>query len=68
MAVITNTIAPELTADINGLVASLLPRRGGIGRAAAKGSESESSWSPSVLTTLNERAALKNNEVQSLNS
>jgi short-subunit dehydrogenase len=68
MAVITNTIAPELTADINGLVASLLPRRGGIGRAAAKGSESESSWSPPVLTTLNERAALKNNEVQSLNS
>jgi short-subunit dehydrogenase len=68
MGVIANRIAPEFIADINSLVASLLPRRGDIGRASAKGSDSESSWSPSVLTTLNERAAAKNNEVLPLNS
>jgi short-subunit dehydrogenase len=58
-----NLLAPELVADANALVASLLPGRGGIGRATAMGSESESSWSPSALTTLNERAAVRNNEV-----
>jgi short-subunit dehydrogenase len=63
LGVVANTLAPELTADINSLAASLMPRRGGIGRTAVPGSESESSWSPSVLTTLNERAALRNNEV-----
>jgi short-subunit dehydrogenase len=63
LAVIANTLAPELTADINCLAASLMPARGGIGRTAVPGSESESSWSPSVLTTLNERAAERNNEV-----
>ncbi len=63
LAVIANTLAPELTADINGLAASLMPGRGGIGRTAVTGSESESSWSPSMLTTLNERAAERNNEV-----
>jgi short-subunit dehydrogenase len=63
LAVIANTFAPELTADINSLAASLMPSRGGIGRTAATGSESESNWSPSALTTLNERAAARNNEV-----
>ena len=47
-AVIANTLAPELTADINSVAASLLPGRGGIGRTAVTGSESESSWSPSI--------------------
>ena len=45
-----NTLAPELTADLNSLAASLMPGRSGIGRTAVTGSESESSWSPSVLT------------------
>jgi len=63
LAVIANTLAPELTADLNSLAASLMPRRGGIGRTAVTGSESESSWSPSVLTALNERAAARNNEL-----
>jgi short-subunit dehydrogenase len=63
LAVVANALAPELTADVNSLAASLLPARGGIGRAAVMGHESESSWSPSKLTTLNERAAIRNNEV-----
>src|SRR5262249_27404776 len=63
LAAIAKTLAPELTADTSSLFASLLPARGGIGRTAATGSQSESSWSPSRLTTLNERAALRNNEV-----
>jgi len=63
LAVIANTLAPELTADLNSLAASVMPARGGIGRKIAMGSESESSWSPSVLTTLNEQAAVRNNEV-----
>jgi short-subunit dehydrogenase len=63
LAVIANTLAPELTADINALTASFLPARGGIGRTAAMGHESESDWSPSKLTTLNESAAARNNEV-----
>src|SRR6478752_1169233 len=63
LAAVANTLAPELTADTSSLFASLLPARGGIGRTAATGSQSESSWSPSRLTTLNERAAVRNNEV-----
>ena len=39
-----------------------LPDRGGIERQRVRGSKSESAWSPSVLTALNERAAVKNNE------
>jgi hypothetical protein len=50
-------------ADATALAASLLPTRGGIGRTATVGRESESTWSPSKLTTLNERAAARNNEV-----
>jgi short-subunit dehydrogenase len=63
LAVVANAVAPELTADLNSLAASLLPGRGGIGRSSATGHESESSWSPSKLTALNERAAVRNNEV-----
>jgi short-subunit dehydrogenase len=63
LGVVANTLAPELTADVNSVVARLLPGRGGIGRTAVEGKESQSAWSPSVLTTLNERAAERNNEM-----
>lgn len=65
MAVIANTLAPECVADLNALTASLLPGQGGIGRRSLPGRESQSAFSPSVLTTLNERAAARNNEVLS---
>jgi len=54
---------PEATADILGAVNRLLPAPGGIGRARAKGRESESALAPSFLTALSESAARRNNEV-----
>jgi NAD(P)-dependent dehydrogenase (short-subunit alcohol dehydrogenase family) len=53
---------PGATADLLGLVNRLLPRAGGIGTARAKGRESESPLSRSVLTTATRRAARENNE------
>jgi len=41
----------------------LLPSAGGVGTETKKGRESASVWSPSWLTTLNEQAAIRNNEV-----
>jgi hypothetical protein len=41
----------------------LLPESGGICERRAKGKDSTSSWSPSWLTALSERAALNNNEI-----
>lgn len=42
----------------------LLPGPGGIGTKRVRGKESHSPLSPSVLTTLNNRAAEKNNEMR----
>jgi short-subunit dehydrogenase len=63
LGAIANTLAPELTADVNGIFARLLPLRGGIGRNALPGKDSESRLSPSLLTTLTDRAAARNNEL-----
>lgn len=63
LAVIFDTMFPELTSDLFGLANRLLPAPGGIGQREAKGKESSSFWSPSWLTTLNESAAMRNNEV-----
>ena len=64
LAVIFDTMFPELTSDVFGLANKLLlPAPGGIGTREAKGKESSSAWSPSWLTTLNERAAVRNNEM-----
>jgi NAD(P)-dependent dehydrogenase (short-subunit alcohol dehydrogenase family) len=64
LAVLFDTLMPELTSDAFGLANRLLlPEAGGIGTREAKGKESSSVWSPSVLTTLNERAAVRNNEL-----
>jgi NAD(P)-dependent dehydrogenase (short-subunit alcohol dehydrogenase family) len=63
VAVIANALAPELTADLMGLTNWLLPAAGGIGASIAKGRESESWLSPSILTALTDRAAERNNEM-----
>jgi short-subunit dehydrogenase len=63
LAVAANTLAPELVADASSIAARILPPAGGIGRTAVEGSQSESALSPSILTTLNERAAVRNNEL-----
>ncbi|HEX8351823.1 MAG TPA: SDR family NAD(P)-dependent oxidoreductase [Pyrinomonadaceae bacterium] len=62
-AVKFRALFPEATADLLGVVNRLLPGPGGIGRRRAKGKESESALAPSVLTTLTEWAARRNNEV-----
>lgn len=64
VAVLFDTLLPEVTSNLFALANKLLlPGPGGIGEREAKGKESESSLSPSWLTTLNEQAALRNNEV-----
>jgi hypothetical protein len=63
LGVCMNTLAPELTADLSAVAASLLPEPGGVGQTAIEGSASTSAWSPSLLTLLNERAAIANNEM-----
>jgi NAD(P)-dependent dehydrogenase (short-subunit alcohol dehydrogenase family) len=55
--------APGFVSNVLGWVNRLLPREGGIGRESAKGHQSQSRWSPSLLTQLNERAAARNNEL-----
>jgi NAD(P)-dependent dehydrogenase (short-subunit alcohol dehydrogenase family) len=62
-AVKFRALFPEATADILAVANRLLPGPGGIGRARAKGRDSESSLAPSILTTLSEWAARRNNEV-----
>lgn len=54
---------PEVTQELISVAARVLPEMGGIGRESAKGHESESAWSPSILTTLTQRAAVANNEI-----
>jgi NAD(P)-dependent dehydrogenase (short-subunit alcohol dehydrogenase family) len=63
LAVKFRALFPEATADILALVNRLLPGPGGIGRRKAKGKESESSFAPSILTTLSDWAAQRNNEI-----
>lgn len=63
LAVTFHGLFPGLTTDLLGLINRFLPGPGGIGTQAAKGSESQSRWSPSLLTTLTERAAGQNNEM-----
>src|SRR5215212_8995698 len=50
LAVKFRALFPEAAAELLGVVARLLPGPGGIGRARAKGRESESAFAPSVLT------------------
>ena len=65
LAALFESLFPEATYDLLGLVNQFLPGPGGVGTQRMKGSDSESSWSPSWLTVLNEEAALRNNEVLS---
>jgi hypothetical protein len=62
-AVLCHSLFPEVTEDLLALANMMLPGPGGIGANQAKGHDSTSPLSPSWLTVLNERAALRNNEV-----
>lgn len=56
-------IAPNLIGETMALVNGLLPAPGGIGGQRAMGKESETPLSQSVLTTLTNEAAERNNEM-----
>jgi hypothetical protein len=55
---------PGAAQELARLANHLLPGMDGIGRAVARGYESESALTPSWLTRLNERAAERNNEMR----
>ena len=63
LAAAANALAPELISDLMGLANWFLPQAGGIGHHAVQGKDSSSWASPSVLTTLTDRAAQRNNEM-----
>jgi short-subunit dehydrogenase len=55
-------LAPNLIAETMAIVNGMLPAPGGIGEQKATGKESETALSESVLTTLTDQAAERNNE------
>jgi short-subunit dehydrogenase len=63
VAVLFESLFPEAMYEILAAVNQFLPEAGGVGTQRVKGRDSTSSWSPSWLTTLNEEAAVRNNEV-----
>src|ERR1051325_2341768 len=63
VAVLFESLFPEAMSQILAVVNQMLPGAGGVGTETRKGRESKSAWSPSWLTSLNEDAAMKNNEV-----
>lgn len=62
-AVLFESLLPEWNAEVMKLVNRLLPEGNGYGVKQAKGKNSTSWWSPSFLTLLTERAAVRNNEM-----
>ena len=63
IAVLFDSLFPEAMSQMLALTNRLLPEAGGVGTGRMKGRDSTSTWSPSWITTLNEEAALRNNEV-----
>jgi short-subunit dehydrogenase len=53
---------PAATTDLLGLVDRMLPGPGGIGIGRASGRDSQSAVSPSIVTSLSDHAATRNNE------
>lgn len=64
LAAKANALFPETVAELSALANQLMPKAGGIGKAHATGLESASAVSPSVLTTLADQAAARNNELK----
>lgn len=64
IAVMANTLFPELVAEVTGIINQFLPGEGGIGKNKVPGKESTSFISPSVLTWLIDKASVENNEIK----
>jgi NAD(P)-dependent dehydrogenase (short-subunit alcohol dehydrogenase family) len=63
LAALGHALLPGLTIEVASLVNRWLPAPGGLGTGRVPGRESESSWSPSWLTRLGDRAAQEHNQV-----
>ena len=63
IAVTFDALFPELSTRMLAIVNQFLPEAGGVGTQRMKGRQSKSAWSPSWLTTLNDEAAVRNNEI-----
>ena len=63
IAVLFDALFPGAMSQVLAAVNQILPEPGGAGTERVKGRDSTSAWSPSWLTTLNEEAAVRNNEV-----
>src|SRR4051794_7333614 len=64
IAAVANVVLPGTVARALAVVARMLPGpNGSQGNALKKGRESESRWTPSLVTTLTDRAAVANNEM-----
>jgi NAD(P)-dependent dehydrogenase (short-subunit alcohol dehydrogenase family) len=66
LAALVHGVAPGITSDLLGAINYVLPNPGGIGENRSKGIESGSAIAPSILTRLNDKAAIENNEVAAL--
>jgi NAD(P)-dependent dehydrogenase (short-subunit alcohol dehydrogenase family) len=64
VAVAIDALFPEFSGSLLAAANRMLPMAGGIGQRLVKGKDSQSDASPSVLTTLGDRAAERNNEVK----
>jgi NAD(P)-dependent dehydrogenase (short-subunit alcohol dehydrogenase family) len=64
IAAATDALFPEFTGRLLAAANRVLPGPGGIGQRVAKGKDSTSAVSPSLLTAMSERAATRNNEVR----
>ena len=62
-AVFFDQLFPQASAELMAVMNKMLPGANGRGVRSAKGKDSTSNWSPSLLTVLTERAALRNNEM-----
>jgi NAD(P)-dependent dehydrogenase (short-subunit alcohol dehydrogenase family) len=63
LAVKLHGLFPGLSMDLMSLAERFLPGPGGVGPETRRGAESESRWSPSMLTTPTDTAAARNNEL-----
>jgi NAD(P)-dependent dehydrogenase (short-subunit alcohol dehydrogenase family) len=64
LAATADALFPEFTGRLLVAANRLLPGPGGIGQRTAKGKDSTSAVSPSLLTAMSDRAAERNNEVR----
>ncbi|PYR93950.1 MAG: ketoacyl reductase [Acidobacteria bacterium] len=63
-AAVANVAAPASVSRALAFVARMLPGpNGSLGNAIKKGKESESAWTPSIVTKLTDRAAVANNQM-----